>query len=532
MTSVPTQLRSQSPLDRATVVLRDLGQRIRNTIQKQPPGEREPKNLESFMRIYRTKVYIDSPADETALKALVASGCYNCVGTSHSYNGIQVVKGSNAIQFNTAGLKSITYDEATHVVTVGASVTIKELKDDLLKRQRRLLNSGNYMKQTVIGALITGTHGYGERPVMAEGVTALTFLDEKGESHDLKRGDPEFPLVALSFGVIAPIIRLSLETAPLSRFKSIARICKYSEKAALAEGAVAVTYAVLPYTQPADPTIMLHTLRPTTDPPSKQRTSGDAWSAPLTEFLLHHYRQLDRLYPWLRRRLQRWIADLDIKHVEEVVTDERDLDYLYDPAPLARQDRPPNLVRGMFDTTMTAYNLAFFVPIERVPDVIQFIMHELEELSSLDFYLKNVIGVRELPGSCNLPFAANFNGPMAAIDLFADVRDYAWLERLQRSVLEYFPAIRPHWGKSAIVGDFVATLGPDNIAALRDLHLKYYPNGALRMRQEVRHLLGLQSNVPGTSAMAVPPQMRFREEAPLRAPEAWSQADDYRPDDG
>ena len=58
-------------------------------------------------------------------------------------------------------------------------------------------------------------------------------------------------------------------------------------------------------------------------------------------------------------------------------------------------------------------------------------------------------------------FAANAREPMAAIDLFADPRDYAWLERLQRLVMHYEPDTRPHFGKSALGPDFRAALNGD-----------------------------------------------------------------------
>ncbi len=41
----------------------------------------------------------------------------------------------------------------------------------------------------------------------------------------------------------------------------------------------------------------------------------------------------------------------------------------------------------------------------------------------------------------------------------------------------YFPDVRPHWGKSAIVDEWVDTLGANHITALRRLHEKHYPDG-------------------------------------------------------
>ncbi len=86
-------------------------------------------------------------------------------------------------------------------------MTILELKLFLLGHERRLISSGNFMAQTVIGALCTGTHGYGRQAVMAEGVTALEFLDGQGRRVALRKGQRDFRYAALAFGTIDPSSR-------------------------------------------------------------------------------------------------------------------------------------------------------------------------------------------------------------------------------------------------------------------------------------------------------------------------------------
>ena len=121
------------------------------------------------------------------------------MGQSHSYNGVQVVPGVTAMLMREGGLKTLAYDPASETVRVGASVSVRELKLFLRDGHGRgLLNSGNYMEQSVIGALATGTHGFGPRAVMADSVIELTFLDGAGQRVTLRRGDPNFAHVALS----------------------------------------------------------------------------------------------------------------------------------------------------------------------------------------------------------------------------------------------------------------------------------------------------------------------------------------------
>ena len=92
---------------------------------------------------------------------------------------------------------------------------------------------------------------------------------------------------------------------------------------------------------------------------------------------------------------------------------------------------------------------------------------------------------------------------MAAIDLFADPRDYAWLERLQRLVMHYEPDTRPHFGKSALGPDFRAALnsdGQDHLEQLMDIYERHFPQGNLMFSERVRAMLDVGQPLAGESA--------------------------------
>ncbi|MEO0057566.1 MAG: hypothetical protein RIT17_1019 [Pseudomonadota bacterium] len=456
--------------------------------------------VDSWMGVFFGYAHVTPVANAAQLRDAMKPRPYSCVGQSHSYNGIQVIPGITAIHMGKSGLKDCVYDPVTQTATCGPSLKIVELKQELLGHRRKMLNGGNHMEQTVIGALTGGTHGYGAQGVVAQSVTALTFLDGKGEAVTLREGDPDFPYAALSFGTIGPIISVTLRTAPLEAYQSDAWITRASKKAALSRGAIAVTAAFVPYSDPADPLIMLHTLRPAKPGKGARKSGASIFSTKgLMEALLRQLWAFDRLVPAFRYHLQRGADRLDIRNHKRIITDPEDLDYLYDPDPGLKTQRAPSLLTGFFSTTYTAYNLAFFVPIDRTDEVVRFIMLEAQKLRELGFVLKSMISIRELADTSDLPFAGNFGQPVAAIDLFADVRDYAWLERLQRMVISYFPGVRPHWGKSAITDDFAPSLGDAHIAALRELHLRHYPAGTLTPNEAVRKLFDLGEPVAAAS---------------------------------
>ena len=470
--------------------------------------------VESWMGVFFGYAYRTPVADEAQLRDALKTRPYSCIGQSHSYNGIQVIPGITALDMGKSGLKHCTYDPVSETATCGPSLKIVELKQELLKHRRKMLNSGNHMEQTVIGALTGGTHGYGAQGVVAQSVTALTFLDGKGEAVSLREGDPDFPYAALSFGTIGPIISVTLRTAPLVSYQSDAWITRLSKKAALSRGAIAVTAAFVPYSNPADPLIMLHTLRPAKPGKGARKSGASIFSTKgLMEALLRQLWAFDRMVPAFRYHLQRGADRLNLRNHKRIITDPEDLDYLYDPDPGLKTQRAPSLLTGFFSTTYTAYNLAFFVPIARTDEVVRLIMLEAKKLRELGFVLKSMISIRELADASDLPFAGNFGQPVAAIDLFADVRDYAWLERLQRMVTSYFPEVRPHWGKSAITDDFAATLGEAHIARMRALHLAHYPPGTLTPNEAVRKLFDLGAPAEGASIAQAAPREPLRHTA-------------------
>ena len=455
--------------------------------------------LYSWKKVFWADVEKKLPSNILELKSIIEKGNFYTVGKSHSYNGIQTVEKSKSIFFEKLEFDKVSYDKQTHQVTVGPAVTIEKLKRELIPLGRRLVNSGNYMAQTVIGALVTGTHGYGPKAVMADSICELKFLDFQGNEHKLKKSDPDFEYVALSFGLIAPIISATLQTEELESFQSDVFVCQLSEKDEKTVGAKYISYAVLPYSDLINPTIVIHTLRPN---PGKNETSKNYHFLSLKWFahtILTWLWAIDRIAPFIRPKVQKIVGEMALDIHQIKYTDKQDMDYLYDPDPMLASERTPHILRGIFSTTHTAYNLAFFVERDIATEVIKFIINEAENLRFTGFHLKSTIGVRELDGKSNLAFAGNFNGPVSAIDIFSDPRDYAWLERIQSEVLQYFSGkVRPHWGKSAIVNEFKDALGQKHIDYMRQLHIKHFPHKSLMLNPQISRLFGFPTPAPGT----------------------------------
>lgn len=455
--------------------------------------------IRSWMNVFRTETEARVPPDEARLAQLLGEGRYSCVGKSHSYNGVQVVPCVTALMMREGGLDTLSYDEATGIARVGPSVSVRELKMLLCEKGRGLYNSGNFMEQSVIGALATGTHGFGKRAVMADAVIALTFLDEAGKRVRLDRGDPDFRYVALSFGTIAPIIELEIETKALEAYRSVSSLSRMSKLDELRKGAEAVNWAVLPYSDVDDPVVTVHALTPCTAATAlAEKPAGTSPVGWFVKWILRYYYKFDRFLPAFRRPMQRFIGWLDLHQSQTITTNPKDLDFLYDPKDGLSNERAPSITRGLFSTTFTGYNLAFFVPLEKAQPVVRFILKEADALRDLGFFLKGIVSVREMTDTAGPFFAANAEQPMAAIDLFADPRDYAWLERLQRLVMQYEPATRPHFGKSALGPEFRPALDDGKVRRLMEIHRRHYPSGRLIFSERVRSMLDVGRPMAGT----------------------------------
>lgn len=115
------------------------------------PGENCPRSVEE-----RT------PADLDALRTLLArqedGGVpYTLVGTRHSWS--DVVQGRCLLSL--ANFKEITVSRDSMTVRVGAGVRFGELQEKLHAEGLTLPNYGAVNIQTVVGAVMTGTHGSG-----------------------------------------------------------------------------------------------------------------------------------------------------------------------------------------------------------------------------------------------------------------------------------------------------------------------------------------------------------------------------------
>jgi FAD-linked oxidoreductase len=152
-------------------------------------------------------------------RAVVAAGRaglrIKAVGSGHSFTGIAVAPGVQLDLHDLAGI--IRVDAAARQVTVAAGTPLHTLVRLLGPHGLALPNLGDIDRQTISGAISTGTHGTGSGLVgLAGQIVALTLVTGDGsllrvsgsENADL------LPAAALGLGALGIIVDVTLQCVP------------------------------------------------------------------------------------------------------------------------------------------------------------------------------------------------------------------------------------------------------------------------------------------------------------------------------
>lgn len=137
------------------------------------------------------------------------------VGAGHSFSAIAAADGVQVRLDALAGLRRT--DPSRNQVTVGAGTRIAELNLLLAGHGLALPNLGDIDRQTIAGAISTGTHGSGDRlGGVATQVRGLTLVTGVGEV--LRCSADEHPhllaAAALGLGALGVIVDVTLQAVP------------------------------------------------------------------------------------------------------------------------------------------------------------------------------------------------------------------------------------------------------------------------------------------------------------------------------
>jgi FAD-linked oxidoreductase len=147
------------------------------------------------------------------------------VGAGHSFTGAAVTDGVQVHLDALSGIERVTpRPDGTAHVTVGAGTRLADLNVALAERGLAMRNLGDIDRQTVAGAISTGTHGTGARlgglASQVVGVRIVTAQGDVVEASPDERPDL-FEVARLGLGSVGLLAAVTIDVVPAFRLRAV-----------------------------------------------------------------------------------------------------------------------------------------------------------------------------------------------------------------------------------------------------------------------------------------------------------------------
>jgi L-gulonolactone oxidase len=171
-----------------------------------------------------TEVVRPASTDEVAAvlsSAAATGGRVRPIGSGHSFTGIGVPEDVQLVCDRLADVGPVGDDG---LVTVGAGTPLHRLNAELVRRGWSLTNLGDIDRQTVAGALATGTHGTGARfGGLATQVRGLELVTPDGEviACEANRRPEVFSAARVGLGALGIVTTVTLQAVPAFALRAV-----------------------------------------------------------------------------------------------------------------------------------------------------------------------------------------------------------------------------------------------------------------------------------------------------------------------
>lgn len=165
---------------------------------------------------------------EAVQRSIIAAGRHGmavkAVGAGHSFTGIAVAPGVLLDITDISGLVEV--DEARARVTFKAGTRLHQIPALLAPYGLAMENLGDIDRQSISGAISTGTHGTGARfGGISTQVVGATLITAQGEFRTIdEHNSPELvPAIALGLGALGVLVEVTLQCVPVFLLHAIER---------------------------------------------------------------------------------------------------------------------------------------------------------------------------------------------------------------------------------------------------------------------------------------------------------------------
>jgi len=364
-----------------------------------------------------------APADEAELATLLPSAAtpIRPVGAGHSFTALVPTEGTLLSLDKLSGLVS----HQGQTATVRAGTRLSALGPALAGIGQEMLGLPDINKQTLAGALATGTHGTGKGVTAIHGqVTAMRLVLADGTITECSREQrPElFHAARVGLGAFGVLSQVTLQNQPLTRVKKVVKLVDtdwvLGEWPALAARHRNAEFLVLPFTGKS--ALITHDV---TDEPVRPR-GPDNDSQTLMD--LKRLRDIFEFTPDLRRRA----AQMAMKDLpEDVAVDEG--------WKLLSNERPDRFKE-----------MEYHLPVERQVEVLREVIRRIESQAK-DVFFPIEARIIAADDAWLSPFYQRESGSIAIHAWYKERHD--WMFELIEPLFREAGG-RPHWGKLHSLG--------------------------------------------------------------------------------
>jgi FAD/FMN-containing dehydrogenase len=174
-----------------------------------PAGRPGWSNWSGRIRCRPREIVRPGSEEELVERLAGAPAPVRVVGSGHSFTGLCATEGTLISLERLQGLLGV--DAGRRRATVLAGTELHRLGPLLRERGLAMENLGDIDRQTLAGAVATGTHGTGRTlGNLSSQVVGMRLVTAAGEVLDLAAGDPRLAAARVSLGALGVVTRLEL----------------------------------------------------------------------------------------------------------------------------------------------------------------------------------------------------------------------------------------------------------------------------------------------------------------------------------
>ncbi|AZC14343.1 D-arabinono-1,4-lactone oxidase [Microbacterium sp. ABRD28] len=144
------------------------------------------------------------------------------IGSGHSFSDIAVAPDVLLDLSALSGIVSI--GPGTGQVTFGAGTPLHQVPRLLARHGLAMQNLGDIDRQTIAGAISTGTHGTGIAfGGLATQIVGVTIVTGTGETRRIAEGDPLLAAVSLGLGALGVLVDVTVQCVPAFHLEAVER---------------------------------------------------------------------------------------------------------------------------------------------------------------------------------------------------------------------------------------------------------------------------------------------------------------------